>query len=57
VEHDDAIIGGEPDIAFDPSTRFERRCEGDQAVLGKARAIVKPAVGEALGSRVERVRL
>ena len=56
MEHDNSVVRGEPDVAFDSGARFERGSEGDQAVLWKARAIVQAAVGEPLRTWVERIR-
>ena len=57
MKNDDSIISGQPHVALDSGTGFKRGGEGDQAVLGKARAIVQPAVREAPRARIERIRL
>ena len=43
--------------AFDTGARLERGGESDQAVFGKGRAEMQPAVREPLWTRVERVSL
>ena len=55
MEDEDLVVGGQPQVAFDARADFERGGEGDQAVLGKARAIVQAPVGEALRARIERI--
>jgi hypothetical protein len=52
VENDDAVVGGEPQIAFDARAHFQRSGERDQAVFREAGAIVKTPVSETGRSRV-----
>ena len=56
VEYDDAVVGREPEIAFDPRAELERGGKGDQAVLGKLRAKMQAPMGEARRPGIERIR-
>ena len=57
MKDEDPVVGGQAKIAFDPGTDFQRSSKGEQAVLGKSRAIVQAPVGEPLRTGVEGVRL
>lgn len=57
VEDDDMVVGGEPQVALDSGTHFERGGEGDEAVLRKARTIVDAPVRKSGRAGIERVRL
>ena len=46
MKDNDPVVGCEPQVAFDPGVSLERRGEGEQAVLGESRAVVKAAMGE-----------
>jgi len=56
VKDHHSIVSGKPDVAFYSGARFKRGGKSKQTVLGKARAIMQPSVGEALRTRVERIR-
>jgi hypothetical protein len=56
VENDHPIVGAEAKIALDPCPGLERGGEGNQAVLGERRAIVKASMGEPIRPGIERVR-
>jgi hypothetical protein len=55
VEDEHAIVGGQPQVAFNPRAQLQGRGEGDQAILWKAGAIVEAPVCEPLGPGIERV--
>jgi hypothetical protein len=57
MEDDDLAVGGEPEVALDSGAHLEGSGESDDAVLGKARAIVQPAMREPRGPGIERIRL
>ena len=62
VEHDDLVVGGEPQITFDPAAEFERRGESGQAVFGKAGAVMQASVRKTertrpKGIKIPRIRL
>ena len=56
VENDNAIVRGQPEVAFDPRAALERGRERDQAVLRKCGAAMQAAMGESGRAGVERVR-
>jgi hypothetical protein len=56
VEDDDLIVRRQPKIAFDSRAFFERRSEGDQAVLGKRGARVQAAMRKSGRTGFERIR-
>ena len=51
VEDDDLVVGGQPQVAFDPGAELERGGEREQAVLGNAGAVMQPAMREARRAR------
>ena len=55
VEHDDLIIGRQPDVALDTRAHFERRCKGSERVFGHVLPKMQSTVGKAAGTRIERV--
>jgi hypothetical protein len=57
VEDDGAVIGSQPEIAFNSGAQFQCRSEGGQAVFGKARAVMQAAVCETRSAGVEWIRL
>ena len=57
MEHDDLVVGRQPEIAFDARADLERGGEREQAVFGKSGAIVQAAVREPLRAGIERIRI
>ncbi len=55
VEDEDHVVRGKPEVAFDTRANLQRSGEGEQAVSGKGRTIVEPAVGEARQAGIERI--
>jgi hypothetical protein len=56
VKNDDPIVSRQPKVALDPGAELERRCECNETILGKAGAVVKPAVRKSGRPRIERIR-
>jgi hypothetical protein len=52
MKHDNAIVRRQPEVAFDPGTDLQSCGEGEQAILGKMRAVVQAAVRESRGPGV-----
>ena len=57
VKHQDLVVGGQPQVAFDAGAELQRGGEGDQAVFGKRGAMVQPAMREPLSTGIERIRI
>jgi len=56
MKDDDLVVRSQSQIALDARAKPERGSERDQAVLGKARAVMETAVGEPPRAWVQRVR-
>ena len=55
MKHDDPIVGGQAQIAFDARAQLERAGEGDEAILGKTGAVMQAPVRKPGGTGIERV--
>ena len=56
MKDEDPVVGGEPQVAFDPGAEFDGGGEGGKAVLRGTSIKVQAPVREPPGTRVERIR-
>ena len=57
MRYEDLVIGGEPQVAFDPGAEVHGSGKGGKAVLWGACIIVQAPVRESPWARIERIRL
>jgi len=53
MKDDDLVVCREPQIALDAGAELKGCSEGEQAILGKAWAVMKPSMSEAHRARIE----
>ena len=52
MKQDDTVVGGQPEVRFDPRATLESGSEGDETVLGKRGAGMQAPVRKADRTRV-----
>ena len=57
MEHEDLVVGRQPEVAFDTGAKLQRGGEGEQAILGESGTMMQAAVREAGRAGIERIRL
>jgi hypothetical protein len=56
MEYDQSVVGGEPEIAFDPGAKIDRRTECWQRVFRNGGTEMQSAVSESARTRIEWIR-
>jgi hypothetical protein len=55
MKDDQPVVPRQPQVALDTRAKLQGGSEGDQAIFGKAGAVVKAAVRESLLAGIERI--